>query len=106
MGPKTDRLIPGAVIVFEVISPSSGQVDRIITLKEYGAVPSISRYEVVESMTMGLLVYSRQSGELPWTATALTKGDVLAMPEIGVELPVEELYDRVDLPPEPPDEGR
>ena len=87
----TDRLIPGAVVVFEVIGPSSGQMDRIIKLKEYGAVSSILRYVIAESTTPGLVVYSRHSGELPWTAMALVKGDVLSMPEIGVELPVEEL---------------
>lgn len=102
----TDRLIPGVVVVFEVISSSSGQMDRIVKLREYGAVASIMRYVTVESAAMGLVVYSRLSGELPWSATALTKGDVLAMPEIGVEMAVEELYDGADLPPEPPDDGR
>jgi Uma2 family endonuclease len=101
-----DRLIPGVVVVFEVISPSSGKVDRIIKLREYAAVETILRYVIVESTTMGLQVFSRTNGTHSWTAAPVTKDEVLAMPEIGVELPMDEIYEGIDLPPEPPDDGR
>lgn len=102
----TDRLLPGVIVVFEVISPTSGGLDRIVKLREYAAVPSILRYVIVESAMMGLTVLSRGQGDANWTATALGEGDVLVMPEIGIELPVADIYERIDLPPEPPDEGR
>src|SRR5689334_16267230 len=35
------RLVPGVVVVFEVLSPSSGRTDRIEKLLEYRTVPSI-----------------------------------------------------------------
>jgi hypothetical protein len=35
-----------------------------------------------------------------WTARALTAGDGLPLPEIGIEIPFEELYDGVALPAE------
>ena len=35
------REVPGVTVVFEVISPTSGHVDRIVKLREYRAVPSI-----------------------------------------------------------------
>ncbi len=41
-------IIPGAVIVFEVLSPRSARIDRIIKVREYAAVPSIRRYVVIE----------------------------------------------------------
>ena len=41
--PGADLLVPDPVAVFEVLSPSSGQVDRIVKVREYAAVPSIRR---------------------------------------------------------------
>lgn len=38
-----DLLVSDPVVVFEVLSPSSGRVDRILKVREYAAVPSIRR---------------------------------------------------------------
>jgi len=32
----TDRVVPGVVVVFEVLGPTSGRIDRIIKLRESG----------------------------------------------------------------------
>jgi hypothetical protein len=37
----TALTVPGAVVVFEVLSPSSGRTDRIVKLREYAAVASV-----------------------------------------------------------------
>lgn len=94
----TARTLPDPVVVFEVLSPTSGRTDRIVKVREYAAVKSILRYVVVESTTIGLTVFSRGSGEDAWTATTLTEGDVLGMPEVGAVVPVLEFYEGVDLP--------
>ena len=96
-GAGTDRVIPGVVVVFEVLSPSSGRTDRIEKLREYQAVPSILRYVILEHTGVGLSVHSRSAGDAPWTTIALTQGDVLRIPEIGVEIPVTEFYEETDL---------
>ena len=44
----TARTIPGVVVVFEVLSPTSGRVERIVKVREYAAVPSIRRYVILE----------------------------------------------------------
>jgi len=93
----TDRTVPGVVIIFEIVSPSSGRVDRIVKLREYASVPSIRRYVVIESVTSGVLVLHRQAGEDPWTALALTADDVLDLPEIDCQIPVADLYQDVDF---------
>lgn len=62
----TDRVIPGVVIVFEVISPTSGRNDRIVKPREYATVPSILRYVIVEFTTVGLTVFSRTAADHPW----------------------------------------
>jgi Uma2 family endonuclease len=97
-GPGTDRVIPGVVVVFEVLSPSAGRNDRIVKLREYRAVPSIRRYVIAEYSGIGLMAFERTSGGDDWTATSLGSGEILQMPEIGIEVPVRELYEGVDLP--------
>jgi Uma2 family endonuclease len=106
-GPGTDRVVPGVVAVFEVLSPTSGRTDRIEKLREYQAVPSIRRYVILEHTSVGLVVHSRLRGDDPWIATPLTDGDILHMPEIGIEIPVAEFYEGTDLlvPPDSADEG-
>ena len=96
--PGADYVVPGAVVVLEVLSPASGRVDRIEKLREHRAVPSIRRYVILEHLGAGLTVFERADGDGDWTAAALTAGDVLRMPEVGIEIPVAEFYEDVDLP--------
>lgn len=96
-GPGTDRIIPGAVVVFEIVSSTSGYTDRIVKLREYAAAPSIRRYVILESAQAGLTLYERADPGAPWTATGLLAEDTLDLPEIGVAIPVAELYEGVDL---------
>ena len=95
-GPGESRLIPGVVIVFEVLSPGSGGIDRIVKLREYLAVPSIKRYVILESALIGLTVLVKQS-DGAWSASSLTAEDTLRLPEIGIEVPVTELYEDVEF---------
>ena len=96
-GAGTDRLIPGPVVVFEVLSPTSGRTDRIDKVTDYRAVDSIRRYVIVESRFPGLTVFHRAAGIPDWTATTLTAAGTLTMPEIGCDIPVAEFYADTDL---------
>ena len=97
-GPGTDRLIPGVITVFEVLSPNSGRVDRIDKVREYAAVASIRRYLIVESTSAGLTVFSRAGAGDAWAATALTGDDTLRLDELGIEVPVSEFYVDIAFP--------
>jgi len=85
-------------VVFEVLSESTSHVDLVEKLQEYTAVPSMMRYVLLEQDHVAAVVYARQ-GEA-WVATALTGEAVLEMPEIGISVPLPELYEGLDLPPE------
>jgi Uma2 family endonuclease len=90
--------VPGVVVVFEVLSPTTGRTDRIVKLREYAAVPMIRRYVILEFMSIGLTVMERQAAEETWRATSLMTGeDILQMPEIGIEVPVAEFYEGVEF---------
>lgn len=91
-GANDARLVPDPVAVFEVISPTSGRIDRITKLREYAAVPSIRRYVILERSSAALTVFSRVTAAEGWTATPLTADEVLMLPEIGIEIPVAELF--------------
>ena len=93
------RLVPNPVVVFEVISPTSGHVERIVKVREYAAVDSIRRYVIVESASIGLTVHERQAAGQKWTVTTVMADDLLPLSEIGVEIPVAEIYENVDLAP-------
>jgi Uma2 family endonuclease len=95
--PDTEQLAPDVVIIFEVISGDSGRRDRIEKVREYAAIPSIRRYVIVESVSKGLLVLHRRHGSAAFTALALTEDDTLDLPEVGITVPVAELYEDVDF---------
>jgi Uma2 family endonuclease len=95
--PKEDRVVPGVIVVFEVVSPTSGYIDRVVKLREYQAVPSIQRYLIAESSAAVITVLERSGADQPWTASALASGDMLRIPEVGIEIPVDELYEGADL---------
>jgi Uma2 family endonuclease len=92
------RLVPGVVVVFEVLSPTSGRIDRIVKVREYAAVPSIRRYIILESSNAGLTVFERERDDETWRASTLTNDDLLRMPEIGIEIPVGEFYEGITFP--------
>ena len=88
----TDRLISEPLVVFEVLSPSSGRTDYSVKLREYRAVPSIRRYIVVDNTGPDLTVYGRAVGGAEWTANSLTTDDMLELPEVGITVPVNEIF--------------
>jgi len=90
-----ETIVPEPVLVFEVLSPGTSRTDRIEKLREYQATQSIRRYVILEQESIAATVFSRVGAE--WTARALTDGDVLAMPEIGIELRLTEIYVDVEF---------
>jgi Uma2 family endonuclease len=90
------KIIPDPVIVFEILSAGTSRIDRIVKLREYQATASIQRYVIVEQNSIAATVFTREAGV--WTARPLIEGDVLEMPEIGIELSLAEIYVDVTLP--------
>ncbi len=88
-------VIDAPVVVIEVISEDSARTDRIEKVREYQATASIQRYLNVEQRSVGALVLARDGDR--WLATAATEGDTLAMPEIGIDVPLIEFYQGVDF---------
>jgi hypothetical protein len=92
------RTIPGVVVVFEVVgnTPDSIHHDHFEKIVEYATVPSIRRYVILESAQAGLTILERKTPDEPWRESFLSlRGDILHLPEIGIEIPVAEFYEDV-----------
>ncbi len=100
---RTATVVHDPVVVFEVLSPGTTRSDRIVKAREYQATPSVQRYVMLEQDGVGATVYAR-SGET-WTHDILVAGSLLALPEIGVELPLAELYEGIVFEAEPSESG-
>ncbi len=103
--PGDAHVVPEVVVVFEVLSPTAGRIDRIIKLREYRAVPSIRRYVILEHASIGLSAFARDNADEEWTATALTAEDTLQLPELAAEIPVAAFYEGIELPTPADDEA-
>ena len=95
------KIVHDPVVIFEVLSPSTASTDRIVKSLEYRATPSVQRYVMLEQDRVGATVYARAGDS--WTSDILSNEAVLAMPEIGIEFPLAELYDGLVF--EPRDDG-
>jgi Uma2 family endonuclease len=91
--PRGATVITDPVVVFEVLSPSTASVDRIVKNQEYRDTPSIRRYVMLEQDRPGATVFSRNGDD--WVGHVLAGDVALSMPEIGIELPLVELYEGV-----------
>jgi len=103
---RTATVVHHPVVVFEVLSPSTTRNDRIVKAREYQATPSVQRYVMLEQDSVNAVVYARSCEA--WTHEILVADSMLALPEIGVELPLAELYEGVvfeaqDQPGRPPE---
>ena len=84
------------VVVFEVISQSTERVDRIVKNAEYRNTPSVQAYVMLQQDFVGATVF-RRNGDV-WIGDTYGKGAVLALPAIGTDLPIDDLYEGLDLP--------
>jgi Uma2 family endonuclease len=79
-------------------TPDAIQRDHFEKVDEYATVPSILRYVIVESAIVGLTIRERSTPDEPWRVLFLkTTDEVLFLPEIGIDIPVAELYEDVSF---------
>ena len=92
------RLVPDPVVVFEIVSPTSVRIDRIVKLREYAAVPTILCYVMVEAAFIGITVFARPVGQDAFEAESLPEDGAVTLPGIGLRLPVSAIYRGVFAP--------
>jgi len=95
------KWVENPTVVFEVLSPSTTKTDRFEKAREYEATPSVQRYVMLEQDAPHAVVYRRDGDR--WTHDILLADAVLALPEIGVEFALAELYEGLAF--ETPEDG-
>ena len=88
-------VIEDPVVVFEIVSPSIERVDRIVKSAEYRNTASVQAYVMLQQDFIGATVF-RRTGDL-WAADTYGEGATIALPAIGIDLPIDELYEGLDL---------
>jgi Uma2 family endonuclease len=89
--PYDARVVTEPVVVFEILSPSTAHHDLVVKNAEYRATPSVRRYVVLEQTRIGALAFVRKGDD--WVTEILDGKDaVLALPEIGISIPMADLY--------------
>jgi Uma2 family endonuclease len=85
------------VVIVEVLSDSTRRVDEGEKKDAYLTIPSLQIYLLVEPDSPAVTIHRRT--DQGFTRETVTGSDaVIAMPEIGTELPLSELYDGADFP--------
>jgi len=93
--PRATDIIPNLVVVFEVISASTAVTDRVAKNREYRATPSIRHYVMLEQTAQAATMFSRSDND--WIGHLVTGEAVLSFPEIGVDLPLADLYAGIEF---------
>jgi Uma2 family endonuclease len=88
-------------VIFEILSEGTASRDIITKNREYTATPSVRRYVILPQDEIAAIVFERVGGD--WLSHTLDTDSVLRLPEIGIELPLAELYRGVELPSRLPD---
>jgi Uma2 family endonuclease len=94
--PPRATVVSDPVAIFEVLSESSATDDFVTKNAEYRATPSVKRYVILEQAKAAAAVFSRKGDD--WVADLLTGNDaILRMPEIGLDIPLSEIYTDVEF---------
>ncbi|WAR44075.1 Uma2 family endonuclease [Methylomonas rapida] len=83
------------VIIVEVLSRSTRKTDTTTKLIRYINLPSLQEYVLIEPDIVSVQVLRRSNN---WLSEYFFLGDEVSFESIGLTLPVEDIYDRVDNP--------
>jgi Uma2 family endonuclease len=81
------------VLVIEVLSPSTRQIDRFRKLEEYKSVASIRYILLVEPSVPAVVLYSRGDGDRWASADLIGLDAVVRIADLDLSLPMRELYE-------------
>jgi len=98
--PQTDSFQDDPAVLFEVLSRRTRRIDEGEKKDAYLTIPSLDVYVLIEQATAAVVVFRRTEGGF---AREIYEGldAVLPLGEIGIDLPLAEIYETVEFTPEP-----
>ena len=91
---KFDTLLNPSVI-FEILSPSTGSMDKGRKFFFYREIPSLKEYIMIDALKLSVIVSRRQSGNA-WAFENIDEGS-FTIQTIGFTLTLQEIYDGTDI---------
>ena len=91
-----EQVFLDARLIVEVLSPSTEKEDRTAKLDFYKALPSVRAILLVWQDKRRVQLHVREQPR--WPAQDFTGAGVVALEDLGVELPLDEIYAGVELP--------
>jgi Uma2 family endonuclease len=94
--------VTNPTVIVEVLSKTSEAHDRGYKFALYSTLPTLQEYVLVSQWEKRVEVLRRQP-EGKWLLTVFTEDDICGFESIGCQVPLADIYDRVDLtePPAP-----
>ncbi|WP_158928561.1 Uma2 family endonuclease [Acidisphaera sp. S103] len=93
--PRGTLVVTEPVVVFEVLSPSTASTDIGVKNEEYRDTPSVKRYVMLAQDRQLATVFTRVGDD--WVGHIVSGDAILGMPEIGIDVPLAGLYERVSF---------
>jgi Uma2 family endonuclease len=87
------QMLTTPILVVEVLSTSTHKYDETTKFQIYASIPTLQEYILVEQNSAKIEVQRRRTN---WAIEKFFLGDCITFESIGLTLPVEEIYDRVD----------
>ena len=84
--------IDNPTVIVEVLSPSSEKNDRGDKFEDYRLLPSLRDYVLVSTRRRSVEVFSREEDD-SWTLRIFVQSSTAHLPSVGVDLPLDELYE-------------
>jgi len=101
--PQTDSFQDEPAVLFEVLSRRTRRIDEGEKKDAYLTIPSLNVYVLIEQEMAAVVAFRRtENGFVREVYQGLDA--VLPLREIGINLPLGEIYENVEFTPEPEDE--
>ncbi len=86
-------------VLFEVLSPKTKTRDREEKLLFYQKIRTLTDYVLLDAERIFVEHFSRNNAQEDWRWRVHTRrADVLSLPGVELELPLDEIYEELDLP--------
>jgi len=102
---ESDTFARNPCVVVEVTSPSTARIDRGEKLDAYRSISSLEAYLIIDHRRRRVERHSRDAHRGEWRREEIVGEGRVRVPCLDVELTLDEIYERVELPsvsePEP-----
>lgn len=91
---EDDDMVHQAVLIAEVLSPSTEKTDRNDKLKEYSKIPSVQYYLLVSQEETVIELYKRNGNVFEYSFYT-EKTDVINLPFFDIKLTLDDIYKNI-----------